>query len=248
MINLIKNYKVCVNRSCGISGQLQLIENFYKTKRNITGFFGRCKKCVLDYSHKYVLDNVEKIAKYNERRREKRKQNCKKYYEKNKDQFKAKAKIYRESHQEQIKNYRVQHAEERKFLDKIYKQKNKQRRNEIRNQRFKNDIIFKLQQILRNRTRCAIKSNRKIGPTIDFIGCSIEELKLKFESLFYPNPETGEMMTWENYGYYGWHIDHIIPLSAFDLTDPKQFKKACHYTNLQPLWWKENLSKGNKII
>jgi len=56
-----------------------------------------------------------------------------------------------------------------------------------------------------------------------------------------------EGMSWENYGKNGWHLDHIIPLSAFDLTDPEQLKIACHYTNIQPLWARDNLVKSNKI-
>jgi hypothetical protein len=48
-------------------------------------------------------------------------------------------------------------------------------------------------------------------------------------------------MTWDNWTTDGWHIDHIKPLaSSFDLTDRKQFLEACHYTNLQPLWAKDN--------
>lgn len=53
-------------------------------------------------------------------------------------------------------------------------------------------------------------------------------------------------MTWENYGVHGWHIDHIRPCKSFDLTDPEQQKECFHYTNLQPLWWWENLEKGGK--
>jgi len=53
-------------------------------------------------------------------------------------------------------------------------------------------------------------------------------------------------MNWKNHGKFGWHIDHIIPLSSAK-TDEEVFK-LCHYKNLQPLWAFENLSKGDKII
>ena len=63
--------------------------------------------------------------------------------------------------------------------------------------------------------------------------------------MFYCHPKTGENMTWDNYGK--WHIDHIVPLSYFDLLKEVQVKTACQYTNLQPLWAQENLSKGSRL-
>jgi hypothetical protein len=60
------------------------------------------------------------------------------------------------------------------------------------------------------------------------------------ESKFLPG------MTWENRGVKPgqWSIDHIKPLSAFNLTDRMQLLEACHYTNLQPLWHSDNVRKG----
>ena len=55
-------------------------------------------------------------------------------------------------------------------------------------------------------------------------------------------------MNWNNQGHKGWHIDHIKPCSSFNLTDSKQQEQCFHYTNLQPLWAKKNLSKGKKYV
>jgi hypothetical protein len=78
--------------------------------------------------------------------------------------------------------------------------------------------------------------------TTQLTGCSIEQLQKHLEGLFLPG------MNWKNHCRDGWHIDHIIPCSVFDLTDPEQQKKCFHYSNLQPLWAKDNISKSNKII
>lgn len=88
----------------------------------------------------------------------------------------------------------------------------------------------------------AIRGNFRKGVALSSLGCTILEVKRYLKKQF----KNG--MTWENWSRTGWHIDHIIPLSAFDLTDKKQLHKALHYTNLQPLWAKDNWKKGFKVI
>jgi hypothetical protein len=107
-------------------------------------------------------------------------------------------------------------------------------------ERKKTDPNFKLIKTLRSRLNNAIKRKNasKMTTTLELTGCTILELKKYLESKF------KEGMTWQNHGE--WHIDHIRPCSIFDLTNEAEQKKCFHYTNLQPLWASENLSKGNR--
>jgi hypothetical protein len=129
-----------------------------------------------------------------------------------------------------------------------YKQKNKRKIAELKqnwvaanrskyNQYFvdrrNRDVNFKIAHTLRRRLTSFVKN----GSSVDNLGCSLLELKQYLESKFQPG------MTWENHGE--WHIDHIKLLSKFNLSEKEQLKQACHYTNLQPLWAKENLEKAN---
>lgn len=113
---------------------------------------------------------------------------------------------------------------------------------EYRYSRKQEDMFFKIKSNLSSRLSDLIQ-NRGLGQrTVELLGCDKNVFLNHLESQF------TEGMTWENYGLKGWHVDHIIPLSSFDLTNEDEVKKACHYTNLQPLWWQDNLEKGNKII
>jgi hypothetical protein len=89
---------------------------------------------------------------------------------------------------------------------------------------------------LRSRLSHAVVRRSKAGSAVRDLGCSVPELRLYLESKFQPG------MSWDNYG--AWHIDHIKPLAKFDLADRDQLLEACHYSNLQPLWAGDNLSKG----
>jgi hypothetical protein len=138
-------------------------------------------------------------------------------------------------------NYRNEHKEQINNYQENYRAKNKDKARIYQNNRTKIDPCFRLARILRGRTRMAIKNGQKAGSAVKDLGCSVEELKTYLENRFMPG------MSWDNWGLFGWHIDHIIPLSSFDLTDRTQFLKACHYTNLQPLWATDNMKKGDNI-
>lgn len=139
------------------------------------------------------------------------------YYEKNKERINE---HNRNHYNKNIEHYRKKHVNY-----------NKNRRNI--------DIEFKITENLRRRVRSALRNNSKSQKTLELIGCTPKDLKIHLESQF------TEGMSWSNYGLNGWHIDHIKPCSSFDLTDPDQQKECFHYTNLQPLWAVDNLSKGN---
>jgi hypothetical protein len=109
-----------------------------------------------------------------------------------------------------------------------------------RNRR-KTDITFRLRALLNNRTRIAITSNLKQSSTIKLLGCTILQARKYIESQFKPG------MNWSNHSLTGWHIDHKLPCAAFDLTKESEQRKCFHYTNLQPLWAHENLSKSDNI-
>ena len=112
---------------------------------------------------------------------------------------------------------------------------------EYKYNRRKEDMFFKIKGNLSGRLSDLIKKRNLSVNTLELIGCDEKTFLSHIENQF------TEGMNWKNYGLKGWHIDHIIPLSSFDLTIEDEVKKACHYTNLQPLWWEDNLKKGNKI-
>jgi hypothetical protein len=103
------------------------------------------------------------------------------------------------------------------------------------------DLNYKLRATIRSRFVGALKGQRNIARAESLIGCSLEFFRGYVEAKFTFG------MSWENWGKKGWHLDHIKPLASFDMTDIGQQLEAFHYSNLQPLWWKDNLKKGAKI-
>ena len=103
------------------------------------------------------------------------------------------------------------------------------------------NINTKLTNSIRGMGWRGLHKGNKPGSGVGDLGCSVEYLKVYIESLWQPG------MIWQNWNFFGWQLDHIIPLASFDLTDRDQYLKACNYKNLRPLWWQDNLAKGDKM-
>jgi hypothetical protein len=181
-----------------------------------------CNNCLYKKKQEYYLFNRKETREH---------QN--KYRELNRDKINAQKREHYQLNKERlIKN------------SSDYKKNNRKRYNDLKINRKKNDPLYKLRITVSERIRQALKYHlagtyKKKDSTIELLGCSIDELKTYLQNQF------KEGMTWQNHGE--WHIDHIIPCAAFDLSKKEDCLKCFNYKNLQPLWAHENLSKSDKI-
>lgn len=219
---------------CSICGDEKNISNFHKRKHSKDGLRSDCKSCTRLRINEYRKLNKEKVNKLNRetylRRIDAHKKTQKNYREQNKELEKDRRKKYRENNLGKIKKY---YQDNKLKLSKQSLERITKRR--------KTDKLFGLVCTIRTRVYNFLKSKNitKNNKTFDIVGCSPEFLKEHIEKQF------TDGMSWDLMGEHI-HIDHIIPLSSANTED--EVYKLCHYTNLQPLWAKDNLKKSNKII
>lgn len=162
-------------------------------------------------------------------------------YLNNKEKVLEQTKLWKLNNKEKLSSQYDKHREKNLLQQKKYYYKNKEKIIErivnYQKNKIKEDNLFKLKKTIQRTIRRYIK-NKKFTTT-EIIGCDYVSFKIYFESLF------TEGMSWDKLGYEI-HIDHIIPLSSAKTED--ELYKLNHYTNLQPLWAKDNLIKGSKLL
>lgn len=200
---------------CTNCGEEKELSEFAKAKTGKFGVRGDCKSCRSEYQKNLRLFDPQKYREIS-----------KKSYQKNKKNVLLKN-----------RDYRLNNKYYYEFKHKQWYNNNKDKINKNRRIRYHTDINYRVKENLRRRLNLALNKNIKSESTSKLLGCSIEKLKEHLESQF------TEGMTWDNYGFYGWHVDHIKPCVSFDLSDPEEQHKCFHYTNLQPLWAEENRVK-----
>lgn len=215
-------------KKCSKCGEVKLLIKFNKNKYNKDGLSGQCIICIKNYK----VINKEKIKEQTKKYNQKRKEQKKYWAESNKEKVKESRKKWNENNKEKRKEYLKQYNKE-------YAQKNKKVRLEYAKNKQKeyreNNPIFKLKSNLRRRINRYIKSKSK--STEEILGIDYVNFLKYIESKF------TEGMTWDLMGKFI-HIDHIIPLSS--AKSQEELYNLCHYTNLQPMWAKDNLKKSNK--
>lgn len=176
---------------------------------------------------KYYLDNMERIK---ERSRVNYLKNKEKRAAQNKANYEANKHITLAAQKEYRKNMTQEERDEENRKRRIYFA-----------ERRKNEPSYRLVCNLRSRISAALKNAKTIKAenSMSLFGCSVDELKAHLESQF------TEGMSWDNYGYYGWHVDHIKPCIRFNLLLDTEQKACFHYSNLQPLWAEDNLTKSD---
>lgn len=251
-------------RICTICKIEKAESEFYKDRSNKDGYKSSCKICqkkyegenrdkILEYQRIWRKENKDKIKKYSEENRYKlneysknyaevNKESRKIYYQKNKESIKERTIKYQEENKDAISERKKEYYKKNRERIKKYQQDNRERINEY-NQKWKkekmnSDPLYKLSSMISTLISRSIKNQgyKKESRTFEILGCSFEEFKIYIESKFQ------EGMCWSNHG--DWHFDHIIPISLAQ--SEEDVYRLNHYSNFQPLWAFDNISKGNR--
>jgi hypothetical protein len=200
-----------MTKQCKRCGSVKPANEFGKNKKAKDGLQSSCKKCWREYN--------------------------KKYYKANRADCYQRVQAWRKKNPEKVKQYQDTWNTSRQ--SKEYKQKALRQAYARHKERYKNDAMYRLKCLSRQRLHHALRSKgwRKNTKTQEYIGCDWQTLKAHIEARFI------EGMSWQNYGE--WHIDHVVPLSSARSED--ELKKLANYTNLQPLWAIDNMIKSDAL-
>ena len=211
-----------IKHECSRCKRKLLQEKFYTNRGHLENICKECRK--VKYPNGGFKSPEERTAYYEKHKPKYLKggkyfyaEKNRKYYQKNKERIIATVKAYNANNPSKVREAKRRY----------------------RKKRLATDPQYRARANLRKSLKTAIKKieGEKSHKFSTLLGCSYEELSSHLESQFV------EGMSWENYGE--WHIDHVRPLSSFNLLEREEQLKCCNYTNLQPLWARDNLVKGD---
>jgi hypothetical protein len=235
---------------CGHCKQFKPLERFGASKQTWDSLRPTCKDCLHQHNMETKAERTEYNKKYWEATKDAQKEKSKVWRENNKERAKAYMKKWLEDNKEHKKQkdaeYRIKNWDKRKAQTAAWKKQDYQnlktdesRKLEFANHKIKHNTSRRIREIL---------GQNKSDSCMQYVGCDLDKLRILLESQF------KDGMTWNNYGENAeggktraWHIDHKLPCNCFDLTNEVHRRACFHYTNLQPLWWHENIQKKDSF-
>lgn len=231
--------KIRTCKTCKV--EFPLTKEFFHSRNKIDKngeeqFRHTCKKCQSNIHKEYRLKNHETILAVQRKNYRKHLPHIKQYRNENKENIKKTIQSWRMKNKDKIRQQGIEWNNNHKS------QRNEWLRQYMRNKYNKNNE-FKLLCLMRSRIRKSLKLQEvvKNKRTLELLGCTLPELREHIEKQF------SEGMTWDNYGTNGWHIDHIRPCAAYNLTDVEEQKCCFNYKNLKPMWGTENIRKSSYL-
>lgn len=239
IIGYLKKLDIFQKKFCNKCQIWKNLNQFSKDASRPEGLKGQCVECCRNSIKNWSIENKDHRKQYSDE-----------YISKNKDNLKIKQKQWYENTKEIRQKNSLEYYYKNRETKSLYQKKrfqNEIHRNsrrlwqnrynkEVFTQRFRHNFSIRINQILK-------KSNTsKLGNSISqYLEYTFDELVEHLKTTFLPG------MTLENHGIYGWHIDHKIPISAFNITsmDCLEFKACWSLHNLQALWWNDNLKKSD---
>jgi hypothetical protein len=209
----------------------KLFSEFHKQSRAKNGIREVCKICRKEEGIKRYKSNKDHILKQQQNKKEEIKLYRKEYNQKNK-----------EKHKVDNKNWRENNKERKREMDKEYQSRPevKSRVNERTKERYKTDLLFRLNFTLSNRIRQTLKDGKNSRSWKDIVEYNEHELKEHLELRLVGG------MTWENYLNGDIHLDHIRPIESFNMETIEEFRECWSLNNLQFLWAVDNIKKLDK--
>ena len=206
-------------KKCSKCGVVKGLEAFYRDKYRVDGYSGQCKTCRTAYQREYRKNNLEKVAA-----------SQREYLKNNLEKVAAYQREYYKNNREEVA------ASQRE-----YRKNNLEKSAAYQREYYKNNPKNRIRKNISEGIRRSLKSGKNGHSWEDLVGYTTADLKKHLEKKFKKG------MSWENYGE--WHIDHIVPVSAFNFTKPEHddFKRCWALSNLQPLWAGENCSKSASL-
>jgi len=201
--------------------------------RNMETLTKKCFTCGIEKTFDDFPKDSRRISGHAAQCRSCDNERCQIYRTNNKAKRKDTVRKYIENNREKIQERKIQWMRENPEMVKAQNRRDARKRLSTVKGKLRHNISTSLTKALKGN-----KNEQHWGSLVDF---TLEQLKKKIETKFKPG------MTWDNYGE--WHIDHIIPVSAFNFNTPQDmdFKRCYSLSNLQPLWAFDNLRKSNKL-